>query len=175
MEKSYKELMNGISTFILDVDGVLTDGIVRIMTNGEMIRNMNIKDGYAIKAAIDKGYNICIISGGKNNGVKIRLQGLGITDIYMGAHNKIDSFEEYMEIYELKPEEVLYMGDDIPDKPIMKLIGLPTCPNDAAVEIKSISKYISHKKGGDGCVRDVIEQVMRVQHKWGELSDAKFD
>jgi len=166
MEKSYKEIMPQITTFIFDVDGVLTDGKVTIFPNGELIRSMNIKDGYAMKTAIECGFNVCIISGGTNEAVKSRLRGLGITDIYLGAHNKIEQLDEYLDIYNIKPENVLYMGDDIPDYPVMKLVGLPTCPKDAVPEIQNISLYISQKKGGNGCVRDVIEQVLKVQDKW---------
>lgn len=175
MEKSYKEIMHQINTFIFDVDGVLTDGTVTIFTNGELLRKMNIKDGYALKTAVDMGYNVCIISGGTNPAVKSRLQGLGITDIYLGAHHKIEQLEEYLDIYDIKAENVLYMGDDIPDFPVMKIVGLPTCPKDAVPEIQHISKYISQKKGGNGCVRDVIEQVLKVQDKWNTQFDAKLD
>ncbi len=167
--------MSQINTFIFDVDGVLTDGIVNITTSGELIRNMHTKDGYALKTAINAGYNVCIISGGNNEGVRKRLQGLGITDIYLGAHHKIDVFEEYIDIYNIKPENILYMGDDIPDYPVMKIVGLPCCPKDAVPEIQDISKYISQKKGGKGCVRDVIEQVLKVQGKWNGQFDAKYD
>jgi 3-deoxy-D-manno-octulosonate 8-phosphate phosphatase (KDO 8-P phosphatase) len=166
MAKSYKEIMNEITTFIFDVDGVLTDGSVFIANDGEMLRTMNIKDGYAMKAAIESGYNVCIISGGKNEGVRVRLRNLGITDIHLGAPDKVETFQEYTELYAIKPEQVLYMGDDIPDYHVMKLVGLPTCPQDASPEIKMISKYISHKNGGKGAVREVIEQVMKVQGKW---------
>lgn len=175
MEKSYKEIMPQISTFIFDVDGVLTDSTVTIFPNGELVRKMNVRDGYAMKTAIDMGYNICIITGGTNEAIKSRLRGLGITDIYLGAHNKIEQLDEYLDIYSIKPENVLYMGDDIPDYPVMKIVGLPTCPKDAAPEIQEISKYISQKKGGNGCVRDVIEQVLKVQDKWHTNFDAKFD
>jgi len=175
MEKSYKEIMPQISTFVFDVDGVLTDGTVTIFPNGELIRKMNVKDGYAMKTAIDMGYNICIITGGTNEAIKSRLRGLGITDIYLGAHNKVEQLDEYLDIYNIKPENVLYMGDDIPDYPVMKIIGLPTCPKDAAPEIQEISMYISQKKGGNGCVRDVIEQVLKVQGKWNGNFDSKFD
>ncbi len=167
--------MSQINTFIFDVDGVLTDGIVNITTSGELIRNMHTKDGYALKTAINAGYNVCIISGGNNEGVRKRLQGLGITDIYLGAHHKMDVFEEYIDIYNIKPENILYMGDDIPDYPVMKIVGLPCCPKDAVPEIQDISKYISQKKGGKGCVRDVIEQVLKVQGKWNGQFDAKYD
>ncbi|MES2485135.1 MAG: HAD-IIIA family hydrolase [Bacteroidota bacterium] len=175
MSKSYKELMNDITTFIFDVDGVLTDGTIHVAPNGEMLRNMHIRDGYAMKAAVENGYTVCIISGGSNEGVRIRLRNLGITDIYLGVPDKVETFKEFTDIYNIKPEQVLYMGDDIPDFFVMQLVGLPTCPQDAAPEIKKISNYISHKNGGTGCVRDVIEQVMKVQGKWMELFDAKYD
>jgi 3-deoxy-D-manno-octulosonate 8-phosphate phosphatase (KDO 8-P phosphatase) len=175
MEKSYKEIMPQISTFIFDVDGVLTDGTVTIFPNGELIRTMNIKDGYALKTAVDMGYNVCIISGGTNPAVKSRLQALGITDIYLGAHHKIEHMNEYMDIYNIDPSNVLYMGDDIPDIPVMKICGLAACPKDAVPEVQRISGYISQKKGGKGCVRDVIEQVLKVQDKWQGYFDAKFD
>ncbi|MDH7446771.1 KdsC family phosphatase [Aquimarina sp. 2201CG14-23] len=173
MEKSYKEYLQHITTFIFDVDGVLTDGTVLIDSNGELLRTMNIKDGYALKTAVQQGFNVCIISGGKNEGVRKRLQGLEIKDIYLGAHHKVDQLNEYMTKNDIKIENVLYMGDDIPDLPVMKLVGLPTCPQDGVAEIKEVSKYISFKKGGKGCVRDVIEQVLKVQGKWIENYDAK--
>jgi 3-deoxy-D-manno-octulosonate 8-phosphate phosphatase (KDO 8-P phosphatase) len=166
MEKSYKQIMPQITTFIFDVDGVLTNGIVHITSNGELLRNMNIKDGYAIKTALKLGYKICIISGGTNKGVKSRLQELGVTDIYLGTYNKIEQFEDFLNGYNIKPENVLYMGDDIPDYEVMQLAALPCCPKDAVAEIQAISKYISQKKGGNGCVRDVIEQVLKVQGNW---------
>ena len=174
-DKSYKEYLNAITTFIFDVDGVLTDGTITITTSGEQLRRMNIKDGYAMKTAVDAGYNVCIISGGSNEGVRKRLQGLGIKDIYLGAHNKVVHYEEYLNNYNLKANEIIYVGDDIPDHPVMSLVGLPCCQQDAAIEIKAISKYISHNKGGKGCVRDIIEQVMKVQGKWDGNFDAKYD
>lgn len=174
-EKSYKEYLEHITTFIFDVDGVLTDGSVTILSNGDMLRKMNIKDGYALKTAVDKGFNMCIISGGSNEGVRIRLQGLGIKHIYLGAHNKIEQLDEYLNENKIEAKNVLYMGDDIPDYPIMKLVGLPCCPQDAVPEIKNISKYISHKNGGKGAVRDVIEQVLKVKGKWSGNFDAKYD
>ena len=168
MEKSYKEHLNNISTFIFDVDGVLTDGSIQISSQGELLRTMNIKDGYALKKAKNAGYTICIISGGKNEGVRSRLRGLGIDDIYLGVEDKVEKLDEFFDIYDIKAEDVLYMGDDIPDYYPMKLVGLPCCPQDAAPEVKEISLYVSHRKGGQGCVRDVIEQVMKVQGKWME-------
>ena len=175
MAKSYKELLNDITTFIFDVDGVLTDSSVHITETGEMLRIMNIRDGFAMKAALESGYNVCIISGGNNEGVRIRLRNLGIYDIHLASPNKVETFNEYIELYSINPSKVLYMGDDIPDYHVMKLVGLPTCPQDASPEIKAISKYISHKKGGKGAVREVIEQVMKVQGKWHLYYNGKHD
>lgn len=175
MEKSYKEILNDITTFVFDIDGVLTDSSVHVSQNGEMLRIMNIRDGFAMKAAIESGYNVCIISGGSNDGVRIRLQNLGIKDIHLGSSDKVKTFNDYKAFYKINPEHVLYMGDDIPDYHVMKLVGLPTCPQDAVAEIKAISKYISHKKGGKGAVREVIEQVMKVQGKWNTYFDGKHD
>ncbi len=165
-EKSYKEYLQHITTFIFDVDGVLTDGSLHVTNSGELLRTMNVRDGYALKFAVNSGYNVAIISAGTNDGVKIRLEGLGIKTVYLGAHNKIETFYEYIETQNIKPENVLYMGDDIPDYSVLKVVGLPCCPQDAVAEIKGISKYISHKNGGQGAVRDVIEQVLKVQDKW---------
>lgn len=175
MDKSYKELFNDVNTFIFDVDGVLTNGIVTVFPNGELIRQMNIKDGYALKTAVKSGYRVCIISGGRNEGVRKRLEGLGITDIYLRAHNKIHAYNELVEKYSLKAENVLYMGDDIPDLPVMEKVGIPCCPKDAVRELQAMAIYISDKKGGEGCARDVIEQVMRVQEKWNDNFDAQYD
>ncbi|OCB76134.1 KdsC family phosphatase [Flavobacterium crassostreae] len=175
MAKSYKELMNDITTFIFDIDGVLTDSAVFITTQGEMLRTMNVRDGYAMKAAIENGYNVCVISGGSNEGVRVRLRNLGITDIHLGTPDKVATFKEYIELYHINPESVLYMGDDIPDYHVMQLVGLPSCPQDAAAEIKNIATYISHKNGGKGAARDVIEQVMKVQGKWMTHFDGQHD
>ena len=174
MELSYKQLLPKINTFIFDVDGVLTNGMLTIMPDGELVRHMNVKDGYAMKNALNKGYRVCIISGGTNEGVRKRLAALGIEDIYLGAHNKIEQYKELVKKYDLKAENVLYMGDDVPDFPVMELVGMPACPNDAVQEIQQVAKYISYKKGGEGCVRDIIEQVLRVQNKWNENFDASL-
>lgn len=174
-EKSYKEYLNQVTTFIFDVDGILTDGTILLTSTGEMLRTMHTKDGFAMKTALLAGYNMCIISGGSNEGVRLRLNALGIKDVYLNAQNKIEQLLHYFQLYNIKAENVLYMGDDIPDYPVMKLVGLPTCPQDAVPEIKAISKYISHKNGGKGCVRDVIEQVLKVQGKWNGDFGAKYD
>lgn len=175
MDKSYKQELHKITTIILDVDGVLTNSLVTITTDGQLLRQMNIKDGYAMKTAVDAGLKICIISGGKNDGVKSRLQNLGIQDVYLGIHDKIEKFHEIKDAYQLNTDEILYMGDDLPDYPVMKLVGLPCCPQDAAPEIKAISKYISPKNGGDGCVRDVLEQILKIQGKWNTNFNARYD
>lgn len=168
---NYKETLNHITTFVLDVDGVLTNGSILVSNEGDLLRSMNVKDGYAMKKAIKAGYTVCIISGGKNEGVRKRLQGLGITDVHLGVEDKTENLDEFFEVYSIKPKNVAYMGDDIPDIYPMKMVGLPTCPQDAVSEVKAISKYVSHKKGGEGCVRDLIEQVMKVQGKWEVPSD----
>ncbi|MFS4455573.1 KdsC family phosphatase [Maribacter sp. 2304DJ31-5] len=175
MEKSYKTFLKNITTFVFDVDGVFTDGTLLITTNGEMLRKMSVKDGYALKVALNKGYNICIITGGTNEGVRNRLRGLGVTDIYMGAHHKIDALEEYLDIYDIDDQQVLYMGDDIPDIPPMKRVALAACPQNAVPEVKAISRYISHINGGQGCVRDVIEQVLKVRGDWMDHFSAAND
>jgi 3-deoxy-D-manno-octulosonate 8-phosphate phosphatase (KDO 8-P phosphatase) len=175
MTPNYKTLMNEITTFIFDVDGVLTDGSVHVTSTGEMLRTMNIRDGYAMKAAVESGYRVCIISGGSNDGVRIRLTNLGITDIYLAAPDKVATFNEVVELYGINPSQVLYMGDDIPDYHVMQLAGLPSCPQDSVSEIKEISRYISHRNGGRGAVRDVIEQVMKVQGKWMSHFNGQHD
>jgi 3-deoxy-D-manno-octulosonate 8-phosphate phosphatase (KDO 8-P phosphatase) len=166
MKKSYKEIMHKISTFVFDIDGVLTDGMVTVFTNGELVRVMNTKDGYAMKSAINKGYNICVISGGTNEGVKLRLGELGIKYVYLGIEDKKVLLNTFLTDLNIETGHVLYMGDDLPDYQAMKNVGLPACPKDAAQEIQDISLYISQKKGGCGCVRDVIEQTLKVQDRW---------
>mgnify|MGYP002639401872 CR=1 FL=1 len=174
---NYKEYLNQITTFIFDVDGVFTDGTIIITTNGEMHRTMHTKDGFALKTAMDKGFHVCIISGGTDEGVRMRLSGLGVKEIHLGAHHKTETMNAYLSNHNISRENVLYMGDDIPDLQVMQEVGLPCCPQDAVPEIKNVSKYISHKKGGKGCVRDVIEQVLKVQGKWLDNNkvSAKYD
>lgn len=175
INKNYKQILPQITTIILDIDGVLTDGTVTIFPNGDLIRKMNIKDGYAIKTAIDLGYNIAIISGGNSKSVIARLDGLGVKNIFLGIKDKVKQLHAYLNDNQLKLEEVMYMGDDLPDYPVLELVALPTCPQDAAPEVKRIVKYVSHKNGGQGAVRDIIEQVMKVQGKWNISFDGKLD
>ena len=162
----FKEELLNVKAFIFDVDGVLSSDSSPLDQNGEPMRTANVKDGFAIRNALLSGYPIAIISGGKNENIKKRYEKLGVEHIYIAAGDKITCFEDILNKTKLAPEDFLYMGDDLPDYNIMMKIGIPTCPADAVTEIKSISKYISDRKGGEGCVRDVIEQVMRAQGKW---------
>ncbi len=156
----------GIRVLVFDVDGVLTDGTLMILPNGVMARRMNIKDGYALQLAVKKGYNVVIISGGNSAEVKERLNLLGVKDVFMRISNKKECLEEYMSVNGIKREEVLFMGDDLPDYEVMQSVAVACCPADAAHEIKSISHYISHLKGGEGCARDVIEKVLLLRNDW---------
>lgn len=162
---SYKEKLNNISTFIFDVDGVLTDGSV-ILYKEEVVRTLNSRDGYALQFAAGSGYRIFIITGGYSESVKERLTGLGATEVCLKSSNKIKVYEDLKSKFGFSDDEVLYMGDDIPDYQVMGQVHVATCPQNAAVEIKHISHYQSPIDGGKGCVRDVIEQTMRVQGKW---------
>ena len=155
-----------ISTFILDVDGVLTDGTVYVFENGEQVRRMSIKDGFALQLAIKKGYRVLIISGGNSPAVITRLKKLGITDIFMNVLDKKAMVIQYMKDHDLRKEQVLFMGDDIPDYVVMKEVGLPTAPADAAHEIRKVAVYVTSSKGGKGCVREVMEKVLRLNGHW---------
>jgi len=165
---NYKEKLNHIKAFIFDVDGVLTDGKI-LLKDGTMSRSMNTKDGFAMQFAVKNGYQIAIITGGKDSSVAERFKGLNITDIYLNSHNKIEDYDDFKHKYGLNDSEILYMGDDIPDFEVMTKVGVSACPLDSCSEIKSISQYVSPLKGGDGCVRDVIEQTLKVQGKWFSL------
>lgn len=160
------EQLASISTFIFDVDGVMTDGSLLIMHNGEYLRTMNIKDGYALQLAVKKGYRVLVVSGAGSVHVQQRMNYLGISEVHMGIKNKKELVQQL-----LNPEEIanaLFMGDDMPDLELMLCVGLPACPADAAPEILSVARYISPFPGGKGCVRDVIEKVMKIQGKWGD-------
>jgi 3-deoxy-D-manno-octulosonate 8-phosphate phosphatase (KDO 8-P phosphatase) len=164
--ESFLTKLKDITTFIFDVDGVLTDGTVYVTETGEQSRAFNIKDGYALQLAVKCGYNVCAISGSRSKTAIYRLNSLGITDVYLGAHIKVDKFKIYLEEKHLIATNVLYMGDDIPDLDVMRLAGLPVCPADAVEEIKAVSSYISPCNGGRGAARDVIEKVLKIQDKW---------
>ena len=163
---NYKLLLKQIKAFAFDVDGVFTDGQVYLFPGQEFVRAVNIKDGYAVQHSIKMGFPIAIISGGSSQEVHQRFHKLGVTDIYLKAANKWDKYEDFRMKYGFEHQEILYMGDDLPDYEIMQQVGLPACPADAAHEIREIAKYVSDKGGGQGCVRDVIEQVLRINDKW---------
>ena len=166
MKNDYKEFLKDITTFILDVDGVMTNGKIIYTHDGKIDRQFQAKDGYAIKHAISKGYNFVIISGGTQDNIKKRLNSLGVEDVFINAFDKLKIFNDYITKKNISPENILYMGDDNPDIEVLKIVKISACPIDASVDVKKVCNYISDKKGGEGCVRDVIEQVMRVHNKW---------
>lgn len=165
MEIIHDKLKN-IKAFVFDVDGVMTEGSVFATEDGQFLRTFNIKDGYAIQHANKLKYPIAIISGGNSQGIIKRFQALGLSDIHVGQQHKKAAFESFLSKYNLSPSEILYMGDDMPDYELLKLVGLATCPQDAAKDIKSICHYISPLNGGKGCVRDVLEMTLKIQDKW---------
>ncbi|RDV15584.1 HAD-IIIA family hydrolase [Pontibacter diazotrophicus] len=155
-----------INTFIFDVDGVLTDGLLYCFADGEQVRAFNIKDGFAIKHAIQQGYRVAIITGKNEPGVRKRLEQLSIEDIFMGVEEKVETYENYVYMQGIHPATVAYMGDDMPDFEVMQRCGLRACPADAADDIKEISTFISTRKGGRGAVRELIEKIMKAQDTW---------
>lgn len=163
---SILEKFKSIRTFVFDVDGVMTDGSVQVFDTGEQLRTMNTKDGYCLQLAIKKGYRILVISGGASEGVRLRLQKLGIQDVFLKVENKQEKLLEYAREHGLEEKDMLYMGDDIPDYQVMKQVGLACAPADAAPEIRHIAAYISSFSGGHGCVRDVIEKVLKLNGHW---------
>ena len=173
----FKEKLKSIKGFIFDVDGVLSMDTSPLDENGDPARTANVKDGFALRYALQNGFQIAIITGANTPRVKLRYKKLGVEHIYLNSFNKIDCLEEIIKKTGLLKNEILYMGDDLVDLPVMIQIGIPTCPIDAVPEVKAVSVYISDKKGGEGCVRDVIEQVMRSQGKWAgqEIRNIKAD
>lgn len=167
---SYKEKLPHIKAFIFDVDGVFTDNTLYLHPSGELLRSMNTKDGYAVRLAIERGFVVGIISGGKSESVRLRLEALGVKDIYLGIYQKLETLNTLLKDNQLNPDECIYMGDDIPDYDVMCKVGLAAAPQDACEEIKRIAHYISPFTGGKGCVRDIIEQTLRVQNKWFDVT-----
>lgn len=161
-----KSLLSGVTTFIFDYDGVMTDGTVYMDSNGDPLRTSNVKDGYAIQLASKLGYHLAVISGAVVTNITKRLNMLGVTDVFTGVPDKVVKLDEYMEQYHLTPNQIVYMGDDIPDLRVMHKVGVPACPADAVEEVKSICAFVSDRPGGRGCVRDIIEQTLKVQGKW---------
>jgi 3-deoxy-D-manno-octulosonate 8-phosphate phosphatase (KDO 8-P phosphatase) len=166
MAENFKTRLKKITTLMFDVDGVLTDGKVYFLDNGVPVRNLNNKDGYAIQLAAKKGYRLVVITGGSSEIIREALLRIGFHHVYLRQHDKLSCYKDYLAENDLNDENVLYMGDDLPDYEVMKRVGVAACPSDSAPEILEICSYVSQKKGGEGCARDVIEQVMRVRGDW---------
>jgi 3-deoxy-D-manno-octulosonate 8-phosphate phosphatase (KDO 8-P phosphatase) len=171
----FLENLKNITTFIFDVDGVLTNGTALASESGELLRTFNIKDGYALQLAKKKGYHICIISGSSGAATQRRFENLGLPHVYLGVSDKVEVFNQFLIENDIAADQVLYMGDDMPDYYVMQLVGIATCPIDAVDEIKQICHYISPRKGGETAVRDVIEKVLKVQHNWFDLNPSAVD
>ena len=172
MATNYKILLNQINAFIFDIDGVLTDGNV-LLDNGKYLRTLNAKDSYALQYAAKMGYKIFFISGGSSIEMKQTLENLGVTMVYLESKSKLLVFNKLKIEFNISEENVLYMGDDIPDIPLLSMVGIVACPKDASIDVTRICRYVSPKEGGKGCVRDVIEQTLRVQEKW--LLDGAYE
>jgi len=164
-------LFKKVKLFVFDIDGVLTDGSLLLLDNGEMARTMNIKDGYGLQLAVKKGYDVLIISGGNSLAVKTRLEKLGVKDIFLSVKNKNEILSKYISEKDYHVEQVLYMGDDVPDVLVMQTVGVACAPSDAVEEIKATAHYISPIPGGKGCVRDVIEKVLKLNDDWNDTDD----
>ncbi|HXD94110.1 MAG TPA: HAD-IIIA family hydrolase [Bacteroidia bacterium] len=166
MPENFKSRLKNINTLLFDVDGVMTDGKFYFMSDGTPMKSLNIKDSYALQAAIKKGYNVVVITGGSSEAIKNSLHRLGIEYIFLKQHDKLSCYKDFIAEHNIDEKQTLYMGDDLPDYEVMQRVSVACCPADAVTEIKDISIYISDKKGGEGCVRDIIEQVMRVRGDW---------
>ncbi len=163
---NFKEALVKVKAFVFDIDGVMSLQTISLNVFGVPNRTVNLRDGYALQLAVKKGYHIGIISGSNSKEYLKRLKSLGITDVFLNSRSKLEHFRVFLKKYNLDESEVLFMGDDIPDLTVMKVAGIPVCPSDADSEIKQVALYISDKKGGEGCVRDVVEQVLRLHDKW---------
>lgn len=161
-------LFREINTVVFDCDGVFTNSQLLVTEEGKLLRSMSVRDGYAVKRAIAAGIRLCVITGGSSTGVELRLKALGVPHYFGGVQNKPEVFREWVDFHELDVEKIMYMGDDLPDYEVMKMVGFPACPADASREITEISKYISPFQGGAGCVRDVLEKLLVIQGKWKE-------
>ncbi|WKK59139.1 HAD family hydrolase [Sphingobacterium sp. BN32] len=162
-----------IKAVVLDVDGVLTDGTLQVTESGEQLRTFYVKDGYAMQLAEKMGLMLWVISGGRSEGVRLRLQGLGVKEIHLGVSQKMDVLNELLSKYELTADQLMYVGDDMPDYEVMQVVGIAACPVDAIEDIKTISHYMSPFKGGRGVVRDILEKILKLQGKWGVQTHIK--
>ena len=166
---NFKEDIAKTKAFILDVDGVKTDGGIMPIEGGmDFIRKYNAKDGYAIAYAVRRGYKVCVITGGHGNLLRSRMERLGVTKLYLNCMDKIAAMQEFFAEYDVDPATTIYMGDDIPDLECMELVGIPVCPADACSEVVEASRYVSEFCGGRGAVRDIIEQTLRAQDEWAK-------
>ena len=166
---NFKEDIAKTKAFILDVDGVMTDGGIMPIEGGtDFIRKYNAKDGYAIAYAVRRGYKVCVITGGHGNLLRSRMERLGVTRLYLNCMDKISAMQEFFAEYDVDPASTIYMGDDIPDLECMELVGIPVCPADACSEVIEASRYVSEFCGGRGAVRDIIEQTLRAQDEWAK-------
>lgn len=163
---NFKEELQNVKAFVFDIDGVLSTQTIALSVWGMPLRTVNLRDGYAIQLAVKKGYYVGIISGSNSKEYIKRLKTLGVTDIYLNSRTKKESMRELLKKWNVDPQHVIYMGDDIPDFEVMKMVGLPVCPADADSEIKQVALYISDKRGGEGCVRDIVEQTLRLHNNW---------
>ncbi|MDQ3112471.1 MAG: 3-deoxy-D-manno-octulosonate 8-phosphate phosphatase [Bacteroidota bacterium] len=166
MSVNFKQRLNKVKAFVFDIDGVLTDGTIQFNSDNTTSRSFNARDGFALQRAVNEGWTVAIISAAKDENLRQRFKNLGLQEVYLGALDKEETFKEFTTVYGFAEEEVLYMGDDLPDLLAMRRAGIPCCPNDAASEIRDMCVYVSPFKGGNGCVRDVIEQVLRLTKKW---------
>lgn len=158
---------SAVKAIALDVDGVLTDGSIHVTEEGHQLRTFHVKDGYAMQLAVKLGMPIWIISGGKSQGVQLRMEGLGISEVHLGVKDKVAVLNELKDKYQVKLEDILYIGDDLPDYEVMQIVGFAACPKDSVEEIKQISHFMSTKDGGKGAVREILEKVLKLQGKWG--------
>ena len=168
---NFKEDIARVRVIVLDVDGVMTDGGIIVTPEGEFIRKFHAKDGYALSYAMKRGYHVAIITGGRGRSLTVRFEMLGVEHVYTNCFHKIDALHELMQKLDVQAEEILYMGDYIPDIEPMLHVGMPVCPADAATEVVEVSRYVSQFKGGEWCVRDVVEQVMRARGDWYKPGD----
>jgi len=163
---NFKEDLTKVKAFVFDIDGVLSLQTISLNSFGVPNRTVNLRDGYAVQLAVKKGYLVAIISGSNSKEYLRRLKQLGVKDVYLNSRSKLEHFNTFLRKHGLDKNDVLFMGDDIPDYEVMKVAGVPVCPADADSEIKQVALYVSDKRGGEGCVRDVIEQVLRLHNKW---------
>jgi 3-deoxy-D-manno-octulosonate 8-phosphate phosphatase (KDO 8-P phosphatase) len=165
---NYKTTLRNIQLFAFDYDGVFSSGTILLMPDGSQVRTASVKDGYAVQWAVKQGVHIALVTGGREKAVEERLRGLGVEHIYLGAHSKLEIVQSLASKLNVTMDQIAYMGDDMPDLPVLQKVGLSTCPQDAVPEVRSICDYVSPFAGGAGCVRDVLEQYMKLHGLWSQ-------